>query len=105
MALIEEIRTVTSNGRLVVPWSIQQALGLEEGGPIRFRVENGVVTIAAVKESATEAAFASLLDGGIARGRFSQLEELNEELETLLDTREHRPARTGADAVWDYRTR
>ena len=105
MAVIEEIRTVTSNGRLVVPWSIQQALGLEEGGPIRFRVENGVVTIAPVEAGATEAAFTSLLDGGFARGRLSQLEELSEELETLLDTREHRPARAGAEAAWDHTPR
>jgi bifunctional DNA-binding transcriptional regulator/antitoxin component of YhaV-PrlF toxin-antitoxin module len=48
MPIIEEVRTVTADGRLVVPWVIQRALGLEHGGPVRFRVENGVVTLLAV---------------------------------------------------------
>ena len=45
MPILEEVRTVTADGRLVVPWVIQRALGLEHGGPVRFRVENGVVTL------------------------------------------------------------
>jgi bifunctional DNA-binding transcriptional regulator/antitoxin component of YhaV-PrlF toxin-antitoxin module len=49
MPTVEEVRTVTADGRLVVPWVIQRALGLEHGGPVRFRVENGVVTLVAVE--------------------------------------------------------
>jgi bifunctional DNA-binding transcriptional regulator/antitoxin component of YhaV-PrlF toxin-antitoxin module len=49
MAVLEEVRTVTADGRLVVPWVIQRALGLEHGGPVRFHVENGVVTLVAVE--------------------------------------------------------
>ena len=44
MPILEEVRTVTADGRVVVPWVIQRALGLEHGGPVRFHVENGVVT-------------------------------------------------------------
>jgi bifunctional DNA-binding transcriptional regulator/antitoxin component of YhaV-PrlF toxin-antitoxin module len=47
MPILEEVRTVTADGRVVVPWVIQRALGLEHGGPVRFHVENGVVTLVA----------------------------------------------------------
>ena len=49
MPILEEVRTVTADGRVVVPWVIQRALGLEHGGPVRFHVENGVVTLVAVE--------------------------------------------------------
>jgi bifunctional DNA-binding transcriptional regulator/antitoxin component of YhaV-PrlF toxin-antitoxin module len=48
MQILEEVRTVTADGRVVIPWVIQRALGLDHGGPIRFRVEGGVVTVCAV---------------------------------------------------------
>jgi bifunctional DNA-binding transcriptional regulator/antitoxin component of YhaV-PrlF toxin-antitoxin module len=55
MPTLEEVRTVTADGRLVVPWVIQRALGLEHGGPVRFQVENGVVTLVAVEAKPAEA--------------------------------------------------
>jgi bifunctional DNA-binding transcriptional regulator/antitoxin component of YhaV-PrlF toxin-antitoxin module len=54
MPILEEVRTVTADGRLIVPWVIQRALGLEHGGPVRFHVENGVVTLVAVEAKAAE---------------------------------------------------
>jgi AbrB family looped-hinge helix DNA binding protein len=45
MPIFEEVRTVTANGRLVIPWVIQRALGLDHGGAVLFRVENGAVTL------------------------------------------------------------
>jgi AbrB family looped-hinge helix DNA binding protein len=45
MPIFEEVRTVTANGRLVIPWAIQRALGLDHGGAVLFRVENGAVTL------------------------------------------------------------
>jgi bifunctional DNA-binding transcriptional regulator/antitoxin component of YhaV-PrlF toxin-antitoxin module len=45
MPIFEEVRTVTATGRLVIPWVIQRALGLDHGGPVLFRVENGAVTL------------------------------------------------------------
>jgi len=54
MPILEEVRTVTADGRLVVPWVIQRALGLEHGGPVRFQVENGVVTLVAVAATPAE---------------------------------------------------
>jgi bifunctional DNA-binding transcriptional regulator/antitoxin component of YhaV-PrlF toxin-antitoxin module len=47
MTIFEEVRTVTANGRLVIPWVVQLALGLEHGGPVRLRVEDGVITLTA----------------------------------------------------------
>jgi bifunctional DNA-binding transcriptional regulator/antitoxin component of YhaV-PrlF toxin-antitoxin module len=54
MPILEEVRTVTADGRVIVPWSIQRALGLEHGGPIQFQVENGVVTLVAVNPCPSE---------------------------------------------------
>jgi bifunctional DNA-binding transcriptional regulator/antitoxin component of YhaV-PrlF toxin-antitoxin module len=73
MPIKEEVRTVTATGRVIVPWSIQRALGLEHGGQVRFRVEDGVVTLAAVdpRENASPDP-----DFRVA---------LNVELKTLLD--------------------
>jgi bifunctional DNA-binding transcriptional regulator/antitoxin component of YhaV-PrlF toxin-antitoxin module len=45
MPIFEEVRMVTANGRLVIPWVIQRALGLDHGGAVLFRVENGAVTL------------------------------------------------------------
>jgi bifunctional DNA-binding transcriptional regulator/antitoxin component of YhaV-PrlF toxin-antitoxin module len=61
MPIFEEVRTVTANGRIVVPWVIQLALGLEHGGPVRFRVEDGVVTLTAAQPNAAEPA--TILNG------------------------------------------
>jgi bifunctional DNA-binding transcriptional regulator/antitoxin component of YhaV-PrlF toxin-antitoxin module len=54
MPIFEEVRTVTANGRLVIPWVIQLALGLEHGGPVRFRVEDGVVTLSSAEPRKAE---------------------------------------------------
>ncbi len=56
MPIKEEVRTVTANGRMIVPWSIQRALGLEHGGSVRFRVEDGVVTLEAANARNTHTA-------------------------------------------------
>jgi bifunctional DNA-binding transcriptional regulator/antitoxin component of YhaV-PrlF toxin-antitoxin module len=47
MQNFEEVRTVTADGRMIMPWIVQVALGLEHGGPVRFHVEDGVVTVRA----------------------------------------------------------
>ena len=103
MSVIEEVRTVTSNGRIVVPWAIQQALGLEQGGPVCFRVENGVVTIHAAEDRWGEAAFVSLLDNGVAEEKADHLAELSTELENLLGMAEsagERPRRRERAPLW-----
>jgi bifunctional DNA-binding transcriptional regulator/antitoxin component of YhaV-PrlF toxin-antitoxin module len=76
MAAFEETRTVTADGRLVVPWVIQRELGLEHGGPVRFHVENGVVTLLAVDARKSE--------GNVTPRRNDVRRELEAELNTLL---------------------
>jgi bifunctional DNA-binding transcriptional regulator/antitoxin component of YhaV-PrlF toxin-antitoxin module len=80
MPILEEVRTVTADGRLIVPWVIQRALGLDHGGPVRFHVENGIVTLVAVEAKPAEA--------GMARTRGDMRAELAAELKTLMDVAE-----------------
>ncbi len=101
MPIFEEVRTVTADGRLVVPWVIQRALGLEHGGPVRFRVDNGVVTLVgldgrkpdtaqpASRQVAQEAA-PMVADGrvGVDRPRTDIRTTLMTELNTLLTVAE-----------------
>jgi bifunctional DNA-binding transcriptional regulator/antitoxin component of YhaV-PrlF toxin-antitoxin module len=85
MPIVEEIRTVTANGRVVVPWVIQRALGLEHGGPVRFVVEDGVVTVFAVDARTSETA-ASVDDCGARRSDIRAT--LAAELKSVLDAAE-----------------
>jgi bifunctional DNA-binding transcriptional regulator/antitoxin component of YhaV-PrlF toxin-antitoxin module len=95
MPVLEEVRTVTADGRLIVPWVIQRALGLEHGGPVRFQVENGVVTLVAVEAKPVEA---PPTEAGIARNRAEIRAELAAELKTLMDVAERdRSLREAAD--------
>jgi len=80
----EEIRTITPDGRLVVPWIIQRALGLEHGGPVRFRVENGVVTLLAVESGRPR----TPPEDGAEPRRPDVRAALTAELKSLLNTTE-----------------
>jgi len=82
MSSFEEVRTVTADGRLVVPWVIQRVLGLQHGGPVRFQVENGVVTLIAVDAPPAEASD----DAEPPRANIKA--KLAEELKTLLEVAE-----------------
>jgi bifunctional DNA-binding transcriptional regulator/antitoxin component of YhaV-PrlF toxin-antitoxin module len=85
MPIVEEVRTVTADGRLIVPWVIQRALGLDHGGPVRFHVEDGIVTLVAVE---AKPAKAPLTDAGNVRNRAEIRAELAAELKTLMDVAE-----------------
>jgi bifunctional DNA-binding transcriptional regulator/antitoxin component of YhaV-PrlF toxin-antitoxin module len=85
MPIIEEVRTVTADGRVVVPWVIQRALGLEHGGPVRFQVANGVVTLVAVEAKAAEAPRPA---PSSERNRATIRAELAAELKTLREVAE-----------------
>ena len=85
MPILEEVRTVTADGRVVVPWVIQRALGLEHGGPVRFHVENGVVTLVAVEPKAAEAPLSAVSS---ERNRTAIRAELAAELKTLMEVAE-----------------
>jgi bifunctional DNA-binding transcriptional regulator/antitoxin component of YhaV-PrlF toxin-antitoxin module len=96
---LEEVRTVTADGRVIIPWVIQNALGLEHGGPVQFSVRNGVVTLSAVAPRSSETA----LDADSpAAGRTGIRAVLAAELKTVLEAAErdraHAAARNAGDA-------
>lgn len=85
MAKFEEVRTVTSTGRLVIPWVIQRALGLEHGGAVKFRVEDGAVTLVALEPRKN----APVNDHDRDEPRIADSKSaLMAELKTLLDVRD-----------------
>ena len=86
MPIFEEVRTITADGRLVVPWVIQRALGLEHGGPVRFRVDNGVVTLIGVdgRRPETPAHAEPSTDSPLPARRIDVRQQLAAELNNLL---------------------
>ncbi len=49
MRVLEEVSTITTKGQTTVPKAVRQVLGVDYGGEIAFRVENGHVTVRAVE--------------------------------------------------------
>lgn len=49
MQVLKKISTITSKGQTTVPKAARQILGIDYGGEIAFRVENGTVTVHAVE--------------------------------------------------------
>jgi bifunctional DNA-binding transcriptional regulator/antitoxin component of YhaV-PrlF toxin-antitoxin module len=81
MRIFEEVRTVTADGRIIVPWAVQRALGLEHGGSVRFHVENGVVTLVGGDPHRPEVDLGTV---GARSGRTDIRRELTAELNALL---------------------
>ena len=44
-ALLEEISTITAKGQTTIPKSVRQALGVDYGGKIAFRVDEHGVSV------------------------------------------------------------
>jgi antitoxin PrlF len=69
---IEEISTITAKGQATIPKAIRQAIGVDYGGKIAFRLEGGVVTLHRVEaehEDPALASFLKLIENDIASGR------------------------------------
>lgn len=49
MRVLEEVSTITTKGQTTVPKAVRQVLGVDYGGEIAFRVEDGHVTVRAVE--------------------------------------------------------
>jgi antitoxin PrlF len=47
-AQIEEFSTITAKGQTTIPKAVRQALGVDYGGKIAFRIDKGGVTVARV---------------------------------------------------------
>jgi antitoxin PrlF len=72
MKAIEETSTITATGQTTVPKAVRQALGVDYGGKIAFRIERGRVTVRnpeAEHRDPVLAAFLALLEKDIAAGR------------------------------------
>ena len=71
-AIIEETSTITAKGQTTVPKSVRQALGVDCGGKIAFRIEDGHVTVYSPEAEHSDPAllaFLALLEKDIAAGR------------------------------------
>jgi antitoxin PrlF len=70
--VIEETSTITVTGQTTVPKAVRQALGVDYGGKIAFRVEGGRVTVhnpISEHRDPALAAFLGLIEKDIAAGR------------------------------------
>jgi antitoxin PrlF len=71
-AIIEEISTITAKGQTTVPKAVRQALGIDYGGRIAYRIEEGRVTVhnpEAEDRDPALVAFLGLIEKDIAAGR------------------------------------
>src|SRR5260221_12138944 len=70
--IIEETSTLTAKGQTTVPKAVRQALGVDYGGKIAHRIEDGRVTVhnpEAEHEDPALAAFLGLIEKDIAARR------------------------------------
>ena len=71
-AIIEQTSTITAKGQTTVPKAVRQALGVDYGGKMAYRIEEGRVTVhdpEAEHHDPTLAAFLGLIEKDIAAGR------------------------------------
>jgi antitoxin PrlF len=71
-AIIEETSTITAKGQTTVPKAVRQALEVDCGGKIAYRIEDGRVTIhnpQAEHRDPALLAFLGLIERDIATGR------------------------------------
>jgi antitoxin PrlF len=61
-ALIEEISTITAKGQTTIPKSVRQALGVDYGGKIAFRVDREGVSVHRADATQDDPAIDSFLE-------------------------------------------
>jgi antitoxin PrlF len=69
---IEETSTITAKGQTTIPKAVRQALGVDAGSKIAFRIEDGKVTVHNPDAEHRDPVLASLLrliENDIAAGR------------------------------------
>ena len=72
MAAITETSTITAKGQTTVPKAVRQALGVDYGGKLAYRIEGDRVTIhnpEAEHHDPALAAFLGIIEKDIAAGR------------------------------------
>jgi antitoxin PrlF len=60
--VVEEICTITAKGQTTIPKTVRQALGVDYGARIAFRIENGTVTVHPADDGASDPALAPFLN-------------------------------------------
>ena len=58
---LEEISTITAKGQTTIPKSVRQALGVDYGGRIAFRVSDGGVTVCRADDETEDPAIETFL--------------------------------------------
>lgn len=71
------LSTVTSKGQTTIPKELRDALGIKEGTPLRWKLENGVLTVRPKTKRLED--FAGIL-GPPPNGRHVTIEEMNEDI-------------------------
>jgi antitoxin PrlF len=79
--------TVTSKGQTTIPKEVRDALGIKEGTPLRWKLENGVLTVRPKTKRIED--FAGLL-GPPPNGRHVTIEEMNEDIGRAVAERDRR---------------
>jgi antitoxin PrlF len=75
-AIVEETSTITAKGQTTIPKAVRQALGVECGDKIAFRIENGRVTVHNVETGHRDpalAAYLRLIEKDVAAGKVRDL--------------------------------
>ena len=71
------LSTVTSKGQTTIPKELRDALGIKEGTPLRWKLENGVLTVRPKTKRLED--FAGIL-GPPPNGRHLTIQEMNEDI-------------------------
>lgn len=86
-ATIQLQSTVTSKGQTTIPKELRDALGIKDGTPLRWKLENGVLTVRPKTKRIED--FAGLL-GPPPNGRHVTIEEMNEDIGRAVAERDRR---------------
>lgn len=77
--------TVTSKGQTTIPKELRDALGIKEGTPLRWKLENGVLTVRPKTKRLED--FAPIVP---PNGRHVTIEEMNEAIGEAVAERDRR---------------
>ncbi len=81
--------TTTSKGQTTIPKPLRDALGIKDGTPLRWKLENGVLTVRAKTKRLED--FAGML-GPPPNGRHVTIEEMNDDIGRAVTERMKRSA-------------
>jgi len=86
-AKIQLQSTVTSKGQTTIPKELRDALGIKEGTPLRWTLDNGVLTVRAKTKRLED--FVGIL-GKPPNGRHVTIEDMNRAIGEAVSERDSR---------------